>query len=206
MRLILLGPPGSGKGTAARSLSERLAVPSVIASDLLREEIAKGTEMGQEISGYMTTGGLVPDHLVVSVVLPNLEKLNGFILDGYPRTVVQAEKLEEYSSNHHADIDAVVYFDLPLEVAMARNRARMTCASCGFSPPAGAEVCPNCGGALNRRLDDEDDVIEIRFSHYLESTKPLVDFYSRRDILLRIDASKSIKDVETSILSGLGLA
>lgn len=206
MKLILLGPPGSGKGTVASDLVETLSLQALTSSMILKEEIRQGTQTGLTMKEFMDSGRLVPDDLVIQAVIRKLDNLNSFVLDGFPRTVAQAmaldDKLEETSKN----IDHVIYLDLPLEVAIKRNLLRTTCKVCGFSPMPDNTVCPKCGGELEKRIDDQEDVILKRMNAYIDQTKPLVDFYDTKGKLLKIDANASRDIVKMRILSALGIA
>jgi adenylate kinase len=203
MRLILLGPPGSGKGTSARKLAEKFGVKNVIASNLLRQEYKNGSPDGEKIRSYMDSGNLVPDEITNRILLAYLKEVDGYILDGYPRTRNQAEKLEEKLQENGVVIDRVIYLDVPLDVALARNLSRKTCPNCGYSPSSEMEVCPHCNTKLGKRTDDAVQTIKHRFRTYLELTKPLIDFYSEKGILLTVDASVTIDEVNRSIVSGL---
>jgi adenylate kinase len=206
MKLILLGAPGSGKGTAARELEERLCIPVLVTSAILKEEAKSGSQVGLTMKTFMDAGNLVPDQLVIQAVIAKLSKLDGFILDGFPRTVAQAEALEAELGQTGTKIDHVIYLDLPLEVAKNRNMLRFTCKSCGFSPMPGDTVCPKCGGELVKRVDDSEDVILKRLQTYINETSPLVDFYEHKGKLLKIDANAFVDVVRERIFDALGIA
>lgn len=203
MRLILLGAPGSGKGTAALKLASRFGIENVVASTLLRNVYESGSPDGSKIKEFMDSGNLVPDEIVNRILLDYLKSLNGYVLDGYPRTKIQAEKLEEKLVENGVSIDRVIYLDVSLDVSLERNMARMTCPSCGYSPSSGVTVCPECGTHLVKRADDQIETIRHRFKTYLDLTEPLIDYYEKKGILLRIDASASIDEVEKLIIGGL---
>lgn len=202
--MVLLGPPGSGKGTASAFLSDRLGVPRLVSSELLKAEVKTGSVLGLTIATYMETGDLVPDDLVIKVVLKNLENIRGFILDGFPRTEKQAVALKEALAKRSMKLDKVVYLDVPFETAKERNLVRMVCKSCGFSPQPNERTCPRCGGVLVRRLDDNEETIKRRFENYIKETQPLVDFYKDENILVRIDASSPAEKMNENILVALG--
>lgn len=204
MRLILLGPPGSGKGTASRVLAERLGVPKVVASDLLRKESENDVEYADVILECMDAGNLVPDDIVNRVVLEHLRNLSGYVLDGYPRTRNQAEMLEKKLGEHGVSVDRVVYLDVELDISLKRNLNRLSCPKCGFSPSVGTVKCPICGAKLEKRTDDVAETITHRFETYQKRTKPLIDYYEDRGVLLNVDANKSIEEVHESIMKGLG--
>lgn len=189
MRLILFGPPGAGKGTQAKKLSERFKIPFVSMGDVLRKQSEKKTLLGQEVKKYMKKGVLVPDHLLLSMVedLLNDEGFQeGFILDGFPRTIVQAEALEKFFKKTDIDLDKVVYIDLDFEEITNRLTLRRVCKDCGsgfnlyFHPPLKKGVCDRCGGELVERLDDKREVIQERLKVYYNDTVPLVEYYEKK--------------------------
>lgn len=191
MRLILLGPPGSGKGTYASRLSPILGVPQIATGDLIRTEIATGSELGQRIKKYYDAGELVPDELVIELLkkrLAQADAQNGFILDGFPRTVAQAEALEQITP-----IDRVINLVVPEDVIIARLSARLVCRNCGAVyntrtlPPEKEGVCDKCGGELYRRSDDEPETIRRRLKVYAEQTAPLIDYYRQKDLLKDVE-------------------
>lgn len=206
MKLILLGPPGSGKGTVASDLVESLHTQVLTTSEILKEEIKQGTKTGLTIKQFMDAGRLAPDELVIQAVLAKLDNLEGYILDGFPRTIVQAKALNDRLDETGKKVDHVIYLDLPLEVAKQRNMLRKTCKICGFSPTLDNTVCPKCGGELIKRVDDEEATILKRLTTYVDETAPLVDFYSTKGKLLKIDANASRDVVKMRILSALGIA
>jgi len=205
MRLILLGPPGSGKGTASRLLAEKLGVQKVVASVLLRKESQRDDEYADIIRERMNTGNLVPDDIVNRVVLERLKDLSGYVLDGYPRTKNQAEMLEKKLEENDVSVDRVIYLDVELDVTLRRNMNRLTCSKCGFSPSPGADKCPVCGASLEKRSDDIVDTITRRYKVYQDRTKPLIGYYKQRGVLLVIDANRTIQEVQESIIKELGL-
>jgi adenylate kinase len=206
MKLILLGPPGSGKGTVANDLVETFSLQALTSSMILKEQIKHGTQTGLMMKEFMDSGRLVPDELVIQAVMDKLDNLESFVLDGFPRTIAQAHALDKRLEETAKNIDHVIYLDLPLEVAKKRNLLRTTCKVCGFSPMPDNTVCPKCGGELEKRIDDQEDVILKRLTTYIDQTKPLVDFYNTKGKLLKIDANASCDIVKMRILSALGIA
>jgi adenylate kinase len=205
MRLILLGSPGSGKGTASCQLADSLGVPRIVTSELLKDQIKKGTEIGQTMSIFMDRGDLVPDNLVISVVMDSITPLVGFILDGFPRTLGQAKALKSKLHELGKPIDKVLFLDVSFETAKARNLKRFICKACGFSPMPHEAICSRCGGDLTKRADDNEDAITRRFHNYIRDTQPLVDFYKSEGILLQIDANLSVEEMSIQLLEALGL-
>ena len=206
MKLIMLGAPGSGKGTAARELEKKLNIPVLTTSSILRDETKSGSATGKTMKEFMDAGKLVPDELVIQAVMTRLSKYDGYILDGFPRTLRQAEAFELKLEQTGTKIDKVIYLDLPLEVAKQRNLLRLTCKVCGFSPTPGATVCPKCGGELVKRVDDEEATILKRLSTYVDETAPLVDFYATKGKLLKIDANAFVDVVRERVFTALGIA
>jgi len=205
MRLVLLGSPGAGKGTASVWLADKLGVPRLVTSDLLKFEITKESILGLRIKDFMDRGELVPDDIVIQIVLGKLTVLDGFVLDGFPRTLNQARTLKDNLDRASKSLDFVVYLDVPCEIAMKRNIVRYTCKTCRFSPEPSETSCPMCGGDLEKRVDDDEETIIKRLEAYIKETQPLVDFYSHEGILLRIDANAPINEVHDRIILGLGL-
>jgi len=183
MRLIIFGPPGSGKGTYASRLAERLKIASVSTGDIFREEVRRGTELGRRVEDYLSRGELVPDEITVQVLTERLGGLGGggFILDGYPRTIAQARALERV-----VGIDAVILLVVPEWVIVERLSSRRVCRDCGavynvrFLRPRREGVCDRCGGPLYQREDDQPDVIRQRLGVYEKEAKPLIDYYRGR--------------------------
>lgn len=206
MKLVLLGAPGSGKGTISVELESKLNLTVLTSSAVLREAASSGSEEGLMMKSLMDQGKLVPDKMVIQAMLGKLLKLDNYILDGFPRTVAQAEALEAGLEEAGEKIDFVIYLDLPLEVAKQRNLMRLTCKVCRFSPMPGATVCPKCGGELVKRVDDSEDVILRRLQTYVDETSPLVDFYVSKGKLLKIDADASADVVRERVFSALGVA
>ncbi|MEW6243231.1 MAG: adenylate kinase [Bacillota bacterium] len=215
MRLIFLGPPGAGKGTQAEILAEKTGLPRIATGDIFRRALKEGTPLGLEAKAYMDKGELVPDGIVTGIVrerilLPDCRY--GFILDGFPRTLPQAESLDELLGAEGMQIDAVIYMDVADEELVARAAGRRVCRSCQmpyhirFSPPAVEGVCDACGGTLYQRDDDREETVQNRLNVYKSQTAPLVDYYAQKGILRRIDGSQPIDRVSLHILKVVGIA
>ena len=196
MRLVLLGPPGAGKGTQARHLSERFEVPAIATGDIFRWNVAEGTELGRRARAYLDVGELVPDGITIQMVMAAIDdNPGGFILDGFPRTLPQAEALERQLDRRGSSLTAVLGFLIDEEIAVARIAGRRTCANCQtpynvvFSPPRVPGVCDVCGGPLVQRSDEDEATVRRRLEVYRERTAPLVAFYSARGLLREVDAS-----------------
>jgi len=214
VRIILLGPPGSGKGTQAKFLSKRYGIPHIAMGDILREEVAKKTPLGEKVNVYMSKGELVPDEIVIEVLKKRLQEAdctNGFILDGFPRTLNQAKALDNMLSELNLKIDAVIYIEVPDEEIMKRLSLRRTCKVCGriynlhYNPPKQDGKCDVCGGELIIRNDDKPEVIKNRLKVYNEQTKPLVNYYETHKLLIRINGVNTIDKVFQQIVEKLSL-
>ena len=214
MRIILLGPPGSGKGTQAELLSKKYGIPHIAMGDILREEVARGTSLGKKVYVYMSRGELVPDEIVIEVLKERIKKpdcKNGFILDGFPRTLNQAKALDTMLDELGFRIDAVVYIDVPDEEIVRRLSLRRTCRVCGrvynlyYNPPKQDGKCDVCGGELFIRDDDKPEVIRNRLKVYNEQTRPLVSYYEESKLLVRVDGVNSIDNVFQQIVKKLSL-
>lgn len=200
-----MGPPGAGKGTQARRLSDDLAVPHYATGDILREARASGTELGQEAARYMDAGELVPDEVVLGLIRERItggEGREGFVLDGFPRTVEQAEGLSEILSDAGYDVDVVLNLEVPEEELIRRLTGRRVCVACGrvvnvaSNPEIGAE-CPECGGTLNRRSDDEPETVRRRLDVYREQTAPVLDWYREQGDapVVDVDGTGDVEEV-----------
>ncbi len=214
VRIILLGPPGSGKGTQAKLLSKKYSIPHIAMGDILREEVAKKTPLGKKVNIYMSKGELVPDEIVIEVLKKRLQEadcVNGFILDGFPRTLNQAKALDNMLNELNLKIDAVIYIDVPDEEIMKRLSLRRTCKVCGriynlhYNPPKQDGKCDVCGGELIIRDDDKPEVIKNRLKVYNDQTKPLVNYYETHKLLIRINGVDPIDKVFQQMVKELSL-
>jgi adenylate kinase len=212
MRLMLLGPPGAGKGTQAESISREFDIPHISTGDIFRENIKQGTELGKKAQSYMNQGLLVPDELVVDLVKDRLLKedcIKGFLLDGFPRTIYQADALDAELSNMEKKLDKAINIQVKKEVLIERAVGRRVCKSCGaafhikFKPSEIEGVCDRCGGELQQRKDDLEETVIKRIEVYLEQTEPLIKYYSQKGILLNIDGEQEIHTVFEDIINGL---
>ena len=213
LRTILLGPPGAGKGTQAVKIVEKYGIPHISTGDIFRENIKKGTELGKKAQEYMNKGELVPDDLVIAIANARLledDCKNGFLLDGFPRTVYQAEKLDEFLEAHNSKIDKVVDISVGKEELMIRLTGRRVCKKCGASyhivniPPKKEGVCDICGGPLIQRDDDNAETAANRIEVYEEQTRPLVDYYKKAGNLVLIDGTTGLENVFADIVRALG--
>lgn len=207
--LVLLGGPGAGKGTQAERLAGTLAIPQVSTGDLFRENLKEETELGLLAKGYMERGELVPDEVTVAMVRERLSRpdcAQGAILDGFPRTVTQAQALEKLLGDMGAGLAAAFYIKVPAEVLLARLAGRWTCRQCGamyhelFSPPRQAGVCDKCGGELYQRPDDMPETQQRRIEVYFEQTAPLIDYYRNQGLLVEVDGRPDIEQVQGELL------
>ena len=212
MRIVLLGPPGAGKGTQARALAARWGIPQVASGDLLRAAVREESELGREAVGYMDRGQLVPDQLVLKMIAERLRRKDardGFILDGFPRNVMQAEALTTGLERAGLKLDKVVAVIVPDEEIVKRISGRRTCGNCAamyhviFEPPAKPGVCDKCGGELYQRDDDAEDTVRERLKVYAETTRPLLDHYARLGLLAQVDGVGRTDQVEKRILAAV---
>lgn len=212
MKLILLGPPGAGKGTQAKMLADRFGIPQISTGDILRAAVKEGTPMGVKAKAFMDAGGLVPDEVVVGIVRERLQKSDcagGFILDGFPRTVAQADALKENLCQLGKALDSVISLEVDVEALVERLTGRRTCRQCGrgyhvkFDPPKVSDVCDACGGSLFQRDDDREETIRKRLDVYHAQTAPLADYYRVGGLLASIDGMGEIDSVQQQILSAL---
>ena len=213
LRTILLGPPGAGKGTQAAKIIEKYNIPHISTGDIFRENIKKGTELGKKAQEYMNRGELVPDDLVIEIATTRLledDCKDGFLLDGFPRTVYQAEKLDEFLAAHGSKIDKVIDIEVGKEELMIRLTGRRVCKKCGASyhivniPPKKEGVCDICGGPLIQRDDDNAETAANRIEVYEEQTRPLVDYYKKEGNLVLIDGTTGLENVFADIVRALG--
>jgi adenylate kinase len=210
VRLVLLGPPGAGKGTQAHRLVEEFGVPLIATGDIFRQNVQTGTELGLEAKQYMDAGELVPDDVVVRMVMDALnQQPNGFILDGFPRTTVQAQALEEELARSGRPLSAAVALMVSDELAVKRLAGRRTCGQCQrtynieLRPTRVEGICDACGGALIQRADDDEVTVRRRLEVYHESTAPLLEFYASRGLLRVVDADGTRDEVTERLLESL---
>lgn len=209
MKLILLGAPGAGKGTQAEILKKKLEIPTISTGNILRAAVKNGTPTGLKAKEYMDAGKLVPDEVIIGIINDRLQEpdcANGYILDGVPRTIAQAEAMEKAGIN----FDAVVSIEVADEVIMERMSGRRVCESCGASyhlvavPPKVAGVCDSCGGKLVQRKDDAPETVKDRLAVYHKETEPLKDFYAQRGLLKSVENQPSVEATTAAILKALG--
>ncbi len=208
MRAILLGPPGAGKGTHAVGISEHYNIPHISTGDLFRENVSQETPLGLEAKSYMDKGELVPDDLVIRLVQDRLTKPDaqeGFLLDGFPRTIPQAEALWNFCEDNDIQLDAVIDLEAPYDLIEKRIVGRRSCPKCGkiyniyFQPPKEDGICDIDGAELVQRNDDNEETIRTRFNVYKEETEPLIDYYKNKNILETFDSTKPIDEVQEAV-------
>ncbi len=213
MNIILLGPPGAGKGTQAKRMIEKYGIPQISTGDMLRAAVQAGTELGLEAKKYMDAGQLVPDEVVIGLVKERIQQddcKNGYMLDGFPRNVSQAETLDKMLSELGQKIDHVVCIEVPEDELIKRLTGRRTCKQCGagyhvvFDPPKQDGVCDKCGGELYQRDDDNEETVKSRLKVYKEQTEPLIAYYEKQGKLRRIDGVGSIDEIFNRIVAVLG--
>ncbi|NBG88994.1 adenylate kinase [Isachenkonia alkalipeptolytica] len=212
MRLILLGPPGAGKGTQAVSISEKYKIPHISTGDIFRYNIKNQTELGEKAKAYMDQGLLVPDEVVVEIVEDRLKDQDckqGFLLDGFPRTVNQAEALEAVLKGMSTGLDKVINIEVDKEILVRRAVGRRICKNCGatyhieFNPPGKPGICDKCSGELYQRDDDNEKTVGKRIEVYLDETQPLIDFYQEKGKLVTINGNNDIAVVFDKIIESL---
>jgi adenylate kinase len=213
VRLVLVGPPGAGKGTQAQFIASHFAVPKISTGDIFRANVSEGTDLGLEARKYMDAGDLVPDEVTIAMVKDRLshdDAAEGFLLDGFPRTVFQAEVLEEMLVEHQsAGLDVVLELVVDDEEVVRRLSGRRTCRRCGhvwhldFDPPATEGTCDRCGGELFQRDDDSEDTIRHRLEVYADQTSPLIGYYGDRGLLRGVDAAGPVEDVTERAINAL---
>ncbi|NSL52571.1 adenylate kinase [Calidifontibacillus erzurumensis] len=213
MNLVLMGLPGAGKGTQAEKIVAKYKIPHISTGDMFRQAIAEGTELGMKAKSYMDQGALVPDEVTIGIVKDRLSKddcKNGFLLDGFPRTVPQAEALEVLLSELGREINYVIHIEVDTSKLMERLTGRRICKSCGatyhmvFNPPKQEGVCDKCGGELYQRSDDNAETVGNRLDVNLKQTQPLLDFYSKKGYLRNINGDQDIDKVFSDIEQLLG--
>ncbi|HBQ26310.1 MAG TPA: adenylate kinase [Syntrophomonas sp.] len=208
MNVVLMGPPGAGKGTQAEFIKKEYPIPHISTGDMFRDAVSRETELGKEAKKYMDAGKLVPDEVTIGIVEARLAEAdckNGFLLDGFPRTTVQAEALDKVLSSNGRKIDVVINIAVPNDILIRRLSGRVSCKECKVvynlqsNPPAKEGICDNCGGQLIQRSDDQGKTVAKRLEVYLEQTNPLLAYYSQQNVLQEIDGNRDSKTVFTDI-------
>lgn len=213
VRVVLLGPPGAGKGTQGKLLRDRFEACQISTGDILRKAVADKTPLGKEAESYLSRGELVPDDVIVRLVGERLKQkdcANGFVLDGFPRTLPQAESLEEILKTMALPLDAVLSIQVPHVVIVQRLAGRRNCQNCGalyhvnFDPPSNGETCDRCDGGLQQRDDDREETITTRLRVYESQTAPLANYYRERGKLREINGVGKVEDIQKRIVEALG--
>ena len=213
MKIVMLGAPGAGKGTQAKMIAEKYGIPHVSTGDIFRANIKNGTELGKEAKQYMDQGKLVPDELTVKILLDRVAQddcKNGYVLDGFPRTIPQANVLDEALTKLGDRIDYAVNVDVPDDNIINRIGGRRACVACGatyhivYNAPKTEGICDNCGKELIIRDDDQPETVKNRLKVYHEQTQPLIDFYEGKGVLKSVDGTADMKDVFAAIVEILG--
>ncbi|MQA06283.1 MAG: adenylate kinase [Streptosporangiales bacterium] len=212
MRIVLVGPPGAGKGTQAQFISSHLAIPSISTGDIFRSNVSQGTPLGIEAKKYMDAGDLVPDEVTIKMVKERLaeeDARDGFLLDGFPRNVPQAETLDSMLGELGQCLDVVLELVVDDDEVVRRLAGRRTCRTCGtifqldFDPPTNPDVCDHCGGELFQRDDDREETIRHRLEVYNDQTAPIVAYYADQGILVGVDATGPVEDVTERAIATL---
>lgn len=215
MNIILMGPPGAGKGTQAEKLVSKYGLVQISTGDMFRKEMKEDSKLGVIAKFFIQYGHLVPDDITIDIVRERLSKNdfpNGFILDGFPRTVVQARSLESLAKELGFTIDAIINLDVDFDKLLKRLSGRRVCRECGatynlaFKPSKVAGVCDICGGELYQRIDESEEAVKIRLQTYLRQTKPLIDYYTMKGSLININGDQAMDDVFKDIEKSLGVA
>lgn len=213
MKIIMLGAPGAGKGTQAKKIAEKYAIPHISTGDIFRANIKNGTELGKKAKTYMDKGLLVPDELVVDLVVDRVNQAdcaNGYVLDGFPRTIPQAEALDQALESLGQKMDYAINVEVPDENIVKRMSGRRACVDCGatyhvvYAPTKEENVCDNCKGGLILREDDKPETVQKRLNVYHEQTQPLIDYYTKKNILVEVDGTVDINIVFDAIVRILG--
>ncbi len=213
MKIVMLGAPGAGKGTQAKMIADKYEIPHISTGDIFRANIKNGTELGKEAKTYMDQGALVPDELTVRILLDRVVKAdctNGYVLDGFPRTIPQAEVLDAKLSEMNEKIDYAINVDVPDENIVRRMSGRRACVNCGATyhlvhvPPKKEGICDKCGNELILRDDDKEETVKNRLKVYHDQTQPLIDFYTAKGVLKSVDGTVDMMDVFKAITDILG--
>lgn len=212
MNLILMGPPGAGKGTQAKYIERKYWIPHISTGDMFRTAIRFGTDLGLQAKALMDAGQLVPDEVTIGIVRERLVERDcarGFLLDGFPRTIAQAETLDKILANWDRKLDAVINIEVPEQLLILRLSGRRGCSQCGatyhtsFNPPQNGSQCDICGGEVIQRSDDREDTVAERLAVYAERTKPLTEYYAQRGLLITINGAQSLDRVFSDIVKSL---
>ncbi|GKX68838.1 adenylate kinase [Inconstantimicrobium mannanitabidum] len=215
MKIVLLGPPGAGKGTQAKSISNKYSIPHISTGDIFRKNISENTPLGLEARKYIDNGQLVPDEVTINMVKDRLSQEDckqGYLLDGFPRTVQQAEALQTFLSERGEKLDTALLIEVPRDFILERMTGRRVCPGCGasyhikFNPPTNSGKCDLCGDNVIQRKDDTEETVMERLNVYEAQTQPLIDFYKERNMLSAVDGTKAINKVFESICAILGSA
>lgn len=210
MRAILLGPPGAGKGTQAKIIEKEFSIPHISTGDIFRENIKQGTVLGKKAKEYMDSGLLVPDELTVELVKDRLTQddcTNGFLLDGFPRTIYQADALEDVLNSINQKLDFVINIDVRKGLLIERAVGRRICRNCGttfnisLNRPTKEGICDNCGGELIQRKDDSEETVVRRINVYREQTEPLIDYYTKKGIIVNVNGENPIAQVSKEVVA-----
>lgn len=213
MKIIMLGAPGAGKGTQAKKVAKKYNIPHISTGDIFRANIKEGTELGKRAKEYMDKGELVPDDITIGMLLDRIHKADckdGFVLDGFPRTIPQAKSLSEALSKLNEKIDYAINIDVPDDSIITRMSGRRACLSCGstyhikYSAPKKENICDNCGSELVIRDDDKPETVKKRLDVYHKQTQPLIDYYDDENILANVDGTKDMEEVFLDIVAVLG--
>jgi adenylate kinase len=203
MRLVLVGPPGAGKGTQASLLAEHYKIPHISTGDIFRANLKSGTALGLQAKGFMDKGELVPDSVTNEMVKDRLSNASGFLLDGFPRNVAQAEVLQGFLNEKGAPLNAVVEFQINNEEIIKRLSSRRTCRGCGKVFPGEVEKCDSCGSEIYQRDDDKESVIARRLEVYGEQTAPIIDYYRKAGLLVAISATGEVSAITKDVIDAL---
>ncbi|WP_026512595.1 MULTISPECIES: adenylate kinase [unclassified Butyrivibrio] len=210
MKIIMLGAPGAGKGTQAKMIAEKFNIPHISTGDIFRANIKNGTELGKKAKEYMDKGQLVPDELTVEILLDRVaadDCKNGYVLDGFPRTIPQADVLDKELTKLGDKVDFAINVDVPDENIVRRMSGRRACLKCGATyhiehiPPKQEGICDKCGSELVQRDDDKPETVQNRLSVYHEQTQPLIDYYNKKNILKSVDGTKDMQEVFSDIVN-----